>query len=376
MKVLLVAASSVTSGGGEKHVLDLVERLPARGVEPVLACPSGGDLPARAVAAGVTVERLEIAASFRPGQFLTLARILSEHRPDVVHAHGSRAAFFARLADRRAGSRCVYTLHGIHADRAGSVARRAASLGCERLLRHRTARFIAVCASDVSKGEALGVLSIGSTSVVHNGIEMPAAADGAAFRADVAEVLGSSWDGPLMLSIGRLHRQKDHGTLLRAWKLAVGAFPEARLALVGDGPLRDEVLSMRSREGLESSVALLPPRRDIASAYAAADSLVLSSLWEGLPYVVLEAMAHGLPVVATAVDGVPEAVADGRTGLLVPAGDSPALANALEIVLADADLRASMGAAGRERVADEFALDPMVDGVLRVYRMVAGRAPG
>jgi glycosyltransferase involved in cell wall biosynthesis len=373
LKALLVVSSSSTSGGGEKHVLDLLRRLPERGVEPVLACPRGGDLPARARELGVAVEPLEIASSLRPAQLAALARILRVHRPDIVHAHGSRAALFARLADCHAVSRCVYTLHGIHVAQAGSPVRRRALLCVERVLRARTARFVAVCASDAAKGARLGVLTAEKTEVVHNGVESPTPADGTSFLDESGAVLGHGEDEHLLvLSVGRLHEQKDHDTLLRAWKLVHAHAPDARLALVGDGPLRRDVLEAIRREGLESSVALLPPRPDIAPAYAAADVFVLSSRWEGLPLVVLEAMAYGLPVVATRVDGVPEAVADGYNGLLVPPGDPRALAGAIVRDLSDRDARIRMGAAGRERVEREFTLGRMVDGVAAVYREVAG----
>jgi glycosyltransferase involved in cell wall biosynthesis len=374
MRVTLVAAASSTAGGGEKHVLDLTQALPGRGREVTLVCPPGGDLPARAASAGARVVLLDVASA-QPAQLRALARLLSASRADVVHAHGSRAAFVTRLADHEAASRCVYTLHGIHVDRAGSSLRRTAFVRVERALRRRTARFITVCEADAVRGAALGVLTPSLTSVVHNGIGPQAPGDPLGFVGEVQAALGGRRRGPLVLTVGRVHLQKDHGSLLGAWRRVVARRPDAALAIVGDGPLRDALAERIRRDGLEDSVALLPPRRDLAPAYAASDLFVLSSRWEGLPYVVLEAMACRLPVVATAVDGIPEAVSDGVTGILVPPGSPEALATALVRSLDDPDARALMGAAGLERVEREFSLDGMVRGVCRVYDTVGRRGP-
>lgn len=364
MKVLLVAASASTSGGGERHVMDLVRLLPEHGVEVVLACPFPGDLPERAIALGIETERLEIARGIRPGQFVTLASIIHDHQPDIVHAHGSRAAFFARLADGRARQRCVYTVHGIHVDKAGSKARRAVFLGLERRLAPRTAAFITVCDSDIAKGERLGIIEAARTTTVYNGIPPASPADPGPF---LAEVFADAPRGPLVLSVGRLHEQKDQATLLRAWALVRDRVPGARLALIGDGELANPLLLLAEELGLGDSFALLPPRRDIASAFSACDAFALSSLWEGLPYVVLEAMAHSRPVVSTDVDGIPEAVVDGETGVLVPPSDPAALADGLVRVLTDERLRSEMGRAGRDRVEQEFSLPRMVENILAVY---------
>lgn len=368
MKVTLVAASSSTAGGGEKHVADLMRRLPARGLEVSVVCPPGGDLAALAASLGLRLELIDLS-----GGDLTrvpdLRRALRRLDPDVVHAHGSRAAFYARLADRSAEKRCVYSVHGIHVDVAGSALRRTALLTVERYLRDRTALFVCVCRSDAGKGARLGITDPERTVVVYNGIEAPAPGGRTgAFRAE----LGVDASAPLVLSIGRLHAQKDHDTLLRAWAQVIVELPDARLALVGKGPLSERTALLRNELGLTESVRIVAPRPGIAEAYRDADVFALSSRWEGFPYVVVEAMAYELAVVSTNVDGVPEAVEDGTTGLLVPPSDPAALAGALRGVLGDPELRARLGAAARERALSAFTLDGMVDGLLVAYERVAG----
>ena len=230
-----------------------------------------------------------------------------------------------------------------------------------------------MCAADVAKGARLGVLDASRTTVVYNGIVLP---DAEPTRGPFREELGLGSDTPLVLSIGRFHEQKDQAMLLHAWAAVVAKRPEARLALVGAGELEGRLREVAHALKLSDSVSFVAPRAGLAAAYTDSDVFALSSRWEGLPYVVIEAMSHGLPVAATAVDGVPEAVIDGETGLLVASGDSPALGAALLKLLDDASLRRAMGEAGRLRVAERFSIDAMIAGLLGVYRTVAPGAFG
>lgn len=365
LRVLLVAAATSTTGGGEKHVADLLRLLPPRGIEVGLVAPPGGDLALLAANAGIPFHHAEIAGGLSFAGRSQLASAIGTFQPDVVHAHGSRAAFYARLADPKAARRVVYTLHGIHVDKAGTPLRRWALVRVERLLRRRTARFVTVCDANMRAGERLGILDARRTTTVYNGIDVPGAPQPrGTFRAE----LGLSDDTPLALSVGRLTWPKDQATLLRAWALVHDRVPGAVLALVGEGELDAELRTLATELGLAESVRFVAPREGLAPAYADADVFVLSSRWEGLPYVVLEAMSFGLPVVSTRVDGIPEAVVDGTSGLLVPPSAPEALASAIAGVLDDPDTRARMGAAGAAIVAERFGLDRMADELVTVYR--------
>ncbi len=371
LRVLLLAAAAGTTGGGEKHVADLLDALPERGFELALACPAGGDLGERARALGVPVFEAPIAAGVSAAQVRALRAALGAAPWDVVHAHGSRAAAFARLADAQARRRVVYHVHGVHVDRAGTAARRTALLAVERTLRPRTARFVTVCRADALRGARLGILAASRTVIVHNGI---AAGEAAVRKGRFRAELALPGDTPLVLSVGRFHEQKDQATLLEAWQLVAAARPDAVLALIGSGSLEARLREHARAAGLDSSVRFVAPRIPLDDAYTDADVFALSSRWEGLPYVVLEAMEHGLPVVSTAVDGVPEAVVDGETGLLVPPADPVALSAALIRVLADPAAGRAMGRAGRARVEREFTLERMADGVASVYHATARAA--
>jgi len=370
IRVLLVAAATSTTGGGERHVADLMRLLPARGVEVGLVAPPGGDLAMLSVQYGIPFHHAEIAGNYSLAARRQLRAALKTFSPDVVHAHGSRAAFHARLADSEAASRVVYTLHGIHVQRSGAACRRTAAITAERWLRSRTVGFVTVCESDARKGGRLGIIRPQDTAVVHNGVEesVPDAAAGRAFRSDA----GVDDRAPLVLSVGRFVEPKDQSTLMAAWRDVVSVVPAAVLALVGSGPLEGDLRATAATLGVGDSVRFVAPRPDLESAYSAADVFALSSLWEGLPYVILEAMAHGLPVASTDVDGIPEVVEHGVSGLLVPPRDPAALADAIVRLLGDPAMRERMGESGQRIVRERFGLERMADELVAVYRDVAG----
>jgi glycosyltransferase involved in cell wall biosynthesis len=169
--------------------------------------------------------------------------------------------------------------------------------------------------------------------------------------------------------VGRLVPIKDPETLLRAFALVRQRVPKARLHIVGDGELRAAVRDLAATLGFAEAVDLMGWRRDLGAVYGGIDALVLSSRSEGTPFALIEAMAAGRPVVATDVGGVADILVDGTTGLLVPARDPAALADAMTAIALDAGLRRRMGAAGRQ-VAVEYRADRLLSDMERLYRQV------
>jgi glycosyltransferase involved in cell wall biosynthesis len=165
---------------------------------------------------------------------------------------------------------------------------------------------------------------------------------------------------PRVLAIGRLVPEKDHDTLIKAFRLVAAEHPQAELWLVGEGPGRDSLQQLVNKCRLDGKVHFLPGQADLRPRLQQASLLVLSSVAEALPNVVLEAMAAGLPVVATRVGGLPEVVAPGKTGWLVPPRDIPPLAAAISQLLADPKTRRAFGLAGRKRGEREFSFTAMV----------------
>jgi glycosyltransferase involved in cell wall biosynthesis len=197
--------------------------------------------------------------------------------------------------------------------------------------------------------------------VIHNSI--PWASFDNPCSAALRATLSAETQRPVVLTVARLDKQKGHTYLLEA----LGQVPEAILALAGDGPERTALTTLAQRLNLSERVIFLGHRNDIGDLLACCTLFVLPSIYEGLPLSVLEAMAAGKPVVATAVGGTPEALVHMETGLLVPPADPKALADAIRQILSDPERACRMGAAGRARVRREFSADSMAQRVMQVY---------
>jgi glycosyltransferase involved in cell wall biosynthesis len=272
-----------------------------------------------------------------------LVVLLRRERPVVVHANSSKAGILGRLAAvvTRVPVR-IFTAHGwafgVHVGVAAALYRWA-----DRAMAPLTTAVVCVSESERRAGTAARTCRAARTWVIHNAVDV-------AGRRQAA--LGG--DPPQVVWVGRLAAPKDPLTLVDALaRLPRGSF---RALLVGDGPLRDEVAAAVEVAGLGESVTLAGEVLDLASVLASADLFVLASRSEGFPISVLEAMAAGLPVVASDVGGVGEAVIDGETGLLVPPGDAAALAEALSALLHDVTRRRVMGTRGRARASASFDL--------------------
>jgi glycosyltransferase involved in cell wall biosynthesis len=203
------------------------------------------------------------------------------------------------------------------------------------------------------------------------GAEEPPPVDRGAIRA----AFGWSADAPLVLFAGRLAPQKGVDDLIAAIDLVQYILPELRVLIVGDGPMRPQLETTTAAFRLRHMVQFAGHRDDVPQLLAAADVLVLPSLYEGLPNVVLEAMRFAKPVVATAAPGTTEVVVNGETGLLVPLHDPPALAQAMRSIVSDPAVAHRLGASGRSRVDSEFRAESMIDAYATLYEELA-RARG
>jgi glycosyltransferase involved in cell wall biosynthesis len=279
---------------------------------------------------------------------------------DLVHAHGQKAGILARLAALRAGVPALYTPHGFVYRVQGLRARRSAraryrvSLALERALGRAGAAVVTVSDEEHRAALADGIAPADRIHTIHNGV---------APDLDAAPDPRLAGERPLFGVVTGLRDQKGLPTLLDALDELGEAGP--RFAIVGDGPLAGEIERRKTARTL-----LAPFGGRVEPALAALDAFVLPSYWEGLPLSVLEAMAFGLPVIATAVGGTPEAVLDGVTGYLVPAGDAAALAERIGRLAADTAARTRMGEAGRERQRAHFTAQRMVDETLALYARV------
>lgn len=358
--VVLVTLSEV--GGAQTYVARLAATLSST-YEVVVAAQGQGPLAEAVRASGgrfVELRHMRRAPSpWRdPLAFWEIVRLLRRERPQIVHANSSKAGILGRLAGAVVGvpSR-VFTAHGwaFHAH-SGLAAK--LYLAVERLVAPLTTLTICVAASELESGVAAGVCLPSRTVVCANAVPVPP--------------LGRrpAHDPPRVLTVGRLKPPKDFSTLLRAVALLrPGA---CRLVVAGAGPDRSRLAVEAEALGIAGDVEFLGERDDIAALLDGCDVFVLSSRSEAMPMSVLEAMAAGVPVVASAVGGVPEAV--GEAGLLVPAAEPAALAAALARVAGDAALRDRLGRAGRARVQHHFPLDVWRRTHLELYAREAGRS--
>ena len=321
-------------------------------------------------AADIDIETLPLQRAPHPRDLAAMRQLRAVDRrlrPDVVHAHSSKAGALVRAALPRP-ARLLYTPHCLAFLAREGRARSTAYRAVEQALVPRSAAIIAVSEWEASATRSRLRGATARVRTVHNGVPRtrPQSPD--------PQLQAFAGDRPLAGLVAVLREQKDPLLLVRA---AARMAPDAgRVAIVGDGPLRGAVQGEIERLGIADRVALFGYGGAMGPHLAAIDLLVLPSAWESFPIGVLEAMETGLPVIATAVGGVPEAVIDGLNGRIVPPGDPEQLAAALTAMLGDADLRAAMGADGASRVRERFSLGTMVDAVAALYeeRRDRGRA--
>jgi len=366
-RVLMVVESS--AGGTGRHVLDLSAGLAGRGCDVHLIYSTGRAdrlfLDRLAGLGTVRATAMTMRTSIHPGDLavtLAVRRYLRRHGPfDAVHGHSSKGGAVARLAALGTGVPAFYTLHGfIIMDPGLARLKRLAYLAIEFALSRMTARVIAVSPEE---GRAASRLGLGRSRVivVPNGIGPVALTP----RAEARAALGVAEGDPVIGFVGRLVAQKAPDVLLRAFAIAARAAPGATLAVVGSGPLGPRLRGLADELGVGERVLWLG-ERDARGVLAAFDVFALSSRKEGLPYVVLEAMSAGLPIVATATAGVEILVEPGVNGTVVAADDAAAFAAALVELATSPARRARFGLASRERAA-RFSIDAMVDRTLSAY---------
>lgn len=357
-------------GGAEGLLLGCGDR----GRDPAVTYGAGYFLPwkdaleAPLRSTGVEVVRFtarsSVGMAFQVGR---IASFLRTWRADLLHCHLPLAGVVGRLAGRVAGTPVVYTEHNLM-ERYHPWTRRA-NLWSWRL----QARVVAVSAEVASSIErhAGGRVPV---RVVRNGVPVARLRRDPEAGAEVRRRLGIPPEAPVVGQVAVFRRQKRLDLWLETARQVLRDRPDARFVLVGDGPLRPEI-ERRSRElGLTSAVTFTGLQDDVRPFLSAIDLLLVTSEFEGLPLVLLEAMALELPVVATAVGGVPEAVADGRTGRLVPFGEPGASAAATLALLANPTRAREMGRAARRRVKTEFSTDRMMVELEALYREVVDDA--
>jgi glycosyltransferase involved in cell wall biosynthesis len=350
----LLRVAHVTLGldiGGQEKLLVEFARHADRGRFALhfVSLTSAGALAGDIEACGWPVTALEAPQGLRPGIIGQLAKLFWKLRIDVVHTHDDRPNVYGVPAARLAGVPRV--LHTRHNQGTALTARQRLLV---RLVALGNNRFVVV-SQDSARWAICQGIARRKVVVLHNGIDLE--------RFGLA---GAAPEGPAVL-VARLAPEKDIATLLHAAQRIVCQRPDFRLEIAGDGPCRADLEALRDRLGLCAQVRFLGPVREVAELLARARLFVLSSVTEGISLTLLEAMARGLPVVATAVGGNPEVVATGETGLLVPPRDPAALAEAVLSLWSQPGTIARLGTAGRRRVEAHFDVRRMVAAYEAMY---------
>jgi glycosyltransferase involved in cell wall biosynthesis len=364
---------STDLGGGPAQVAELVGRLPRAEFAVTVAGPAGGAYGRIYAERGARFARID-TGRLGPRPFAGALRLIRQGTIDLVHTHGKGAGLYGRLAARRAGIPSVHTFHGIHyADYPAAVGR--AYLALERGLTRITTAIVHVSESQTLEAAALGLAPSGKSHLIVNGIDADRVAAAAMTRAAAREALRLEPDAFVLGTVARFDPIKALDELLQAFAVVARTAPAARLVIVGDGPEGPRLRALAATLGIEARVTLPGFVAGAARLLPALDLYVSASRKEGLPLAILEAMACGLPVVATLVPGHVDVVEEGVTGRLVAPGDRAALARALREAMAD-PARVAMGQAGWRRVAERFAASRMAAETADLYRAVAGRFAG
>lgn len=368
---VLFVITKANWGGAQRYVFDLAVATRDRGYAVGVVTGASGMLSERLAAEGI--DTFPISAMGRDVRllaevrsFAALLRTVRAFRPDVLHGNSSKAGALAGLAGRLLGvRRIVFTAHGWAFNERRPAWQKAVIWTVHAVtvaLSHVT-----LCVSDAVRRDARHMpFARSRLRVVRNAVrDVPLV-----LRADARTHLAPEWDADAFWvgTIAELHPTKGIDVLLRAFARLVQTHPEARLAVLGEGQERADLETLASALGLEGSVRFMGFVPDARSYLRAFDAFALASRSEALGYVLLEAGSAGVAGVATRVGGVPEVVEDEVTGLLVDTDDPAALARALERLAADSTLRERLGGNLRERVAQDFSLQRMVDATFEAYR--------
>lgn len=372
-RIVFQIIESLVPAGAEQLVVHLLEHLNRDRFMPVCIClqsPTGSHYEARVQARGVPLYFLGKGAGASRGVFRQLDALFRQYRPAVAHTHiiGLNYAYPLMLRYRTPAR--VHTIHSLapreRGVRVGAWVRTLA-------FRYRIGGVVPVAVAEEVRASIQTLYGYPDPPLIPNGVPTDEYAPDADSRLHWRAAHNIEPHATVVVHVGRFAPPKNHALLIGAFA-RVRADAPLYLLLVGGGELQEKAREQVDALGLQARVRFLGVRADVADILNAADVFVLSSRVEGNPLSVMEAMAVGLPVVSTAVGGVPELVQHGKTGLLVPSEDRDALAGALQALIDDPARRQAMGAAARQHAIEHFDIRLTVRGYEQLYDRLLQRS--
>ena len=369
---LLYVFDNMEFGGGERVFAQIINRLSIERYRIIVACLPTGAFIEKIKGSRVQIKSVDMRKRFNPGVIFQLVDLMKREKVDIVHSQGARADFFARMAAKLAGAPIVVSTVPMPVEGFDvNPLRKLIYMAFNRFSERFVDRFMVV--SDALEKMLIEKHGIEPQRVVkiYNGIEKDEYCipdkEIACRRSRFRKEFGLGDDVPVVVAIGRLVWQKGFEYFIEAVHDVLKEIPEAMFFIVGEGELKDELKVKSKMLKLEEKIIFTGFRNDIKDVLASVDIFVMPSLLEGLPVVLLEAMAMMKPIVATKIEGIIEALENGVTGLLVSPKDPQILSEAIVDLIIHKDKARQMGLAARKVVEERFGVNIMVQKVEGVY---------
>lgn len=369
IRILHIAATS--TGGVGLNILLLSKYLNKDQFNISVAMALGAPLDEEFVKEGVKIYPIQM--SRKPNRLINLLglyqlwRLIGAEKFDIVHTHTSVGGFLGRVAAKARGVPVVlWSIHGWAFNYPMGCISKKFWRAIERFLDFFTDHYVAVCRNMMEVGIQGSITKPKKVSVIYYGIEVDKY-DTSTCSNQVRKELGIGENIPIVGNIGRIEPQKAVDDFLKAAKLVKDQIPNVKFIIVGDGPLKNAMERLSVQLGIKDDVLFTGWEKNIKKYSSVMDVVCIPSLWEALPLLLLEVMAMKKPVAATRVGGIPEAVDDGKTGILVPPSKPEIMAHAIINLIVNKRTTEEMGKAGRQRVQQLFSVEKMIMHYEKLY---------
>lgn len=366
--------SSTNIGGSPKHTLLLCQELEKLRCYTVIVSPPNGSFESEIRQSGINWEPVNLSSVLHLSLYRKLQTIITDHQINLIHTHELKADFIGMILAWITKKPLITTIHNMIDKGPLPKWKKTIYIWLTRIIAWKQNKIIAV--SEAVRKNTITIIKIPADKVItiRNGTKICNLND-PLNTVLIRQNLGLNPVAPVVACISRLiPEQKGHRYLLLAAKRVILQKPESQFLIVGDGTMRNNLEDLSQQLGIKSNVYFVGWQQNTFDILRSIDICVVPSLWDPLPRIILEAMVAEKPVVATNIDGIPEAVVDGETGILVPPADELKLAEAILNLLNNPEKGKQMGLAGRNRAIAEFSSERHANEVLKVYENIFSTA--